>query len=171
VPLNLEIKARIPDFEDALGRASSLPATDAGHLLHVDTYFALSRGRLKLREINASSAELIFYTREEQSERRYSAFERCPVADPALLKKLLTQALGIRGVVAKDRHLFLFRQTTRIHLDRVDRLGAFIEFEVPVADEGGAEREIDRLITHFRLRPEWMITGSYIDLLESGGLG
>jgi hypothetical protein len=37
-------------------------------------------------------------------------------------------AIGIRGVVAKRRHLLLW-QSVRIHLDEVERLGTFIELE------------------------------------------
>lgn len=36
---------------------------------------------------------------------------------------------GIRGVLIKERYLFLYKQT-RIHLDKVEGLGDFMELEV-----------------------------------------
>jgi len=171
VPLNLEIKARITNLDAARDRAVALPSRECGHLLQVDTYFATNRGMLKLREIHGAAAELIFYRREESTHRRVSAFERCPVPDPALLKSLLSESLGVRGVVRKDRHLYLFRERTRIHLDSVERLGSFIEFEVPVTDEAAAEEELDLLLSHFGIRAGEFVNVSYIDLLGMPGRG
>ena len=45
-----------------------------------------------------------------------------------MLKKTLVMALGLVGIVQKTRYLFHYGQT-RIHLDKVEKLGHFIEFE------------------------------------------
>lgn len=45
------------------------------------------------------------------------------------MQALLSEALGVLGVVRKERLLYLVGQT-RVHLDRVDGLGDFMELEV-----------------------------------------
>ena len=47
---NIELKARDPDPARTLERALALGAEDMGEINQRDTYFAGSRGRLKLRE-------------------------------------------------------------------------------------------------------------------------
>lgn len=42
---------------------------------------------------------------------------------------ILSESMGILGVVKKIRHLFIVGQT-RVHIDQVDGLGNFIELEV-----------------------------------------
>lgn len=46
-----------------------------------------------------------------------------------MLVSSLSEAIGVLGVVKKTRQLFIVEQT-RIHLDRVDGLGNFVELEV-----------------------------------------
>lgn len=53
----------------------------------------------------------------------------CPGA-----QAVLAQALGVLGVVRKQRLLYLVGQT-RVHLDTVEGLGDFVELEV----SGGAQ--------------------------------
>lgn len=42
---------------------------------------------------------------------------------------ILTQSIGVLGVVKKTRLLYMVGQT-RIHIDEVDGLGNFVELEV-----------------------------------------
>ena len=71
-------------------------------------------------------------------------------------------------VVRKRRELWLL-DATRIHLDLVEDLGAFVELEtVAAADAGGAERaEHDRIAAALALDPGATVHGSYIDLVEA----
>jgi adenylate cyclase class IV len=51
-----------------------------------------------------------------------------PVPEPARTRQLLTELLGVHRVVRKTREIALY-QNVRIHLDRVDGLGSFVELE------------------------------------------
>lgn len=57
-------------------------------------------------------------------------------------------AIGIRGVVAKRRHLLLW-QSVRIHLDEVERLGTFIELEAVAPADSDLDHE-HRLVAELR---------------------
>jgi homotetrameric cytidine deaminase len=70
-----------------------------------------------------------------------------PVPDPAVARQALDAALGTLVVVDKRRHLLLW-EGVRIHLDRVDGLGSFVELEgvAPAGSDLSAEREkVERL--------------------------
>ena len=58
-----------------------------------------------------------------------------PVAAPDELAEALDAALGTVVVVSKRRRLFLW-EGVRIHLDEVDGLGSFVEFEAVLPDAG-----------------------------------
>ena len=60
---------------------------------------------------------------------KLSDFSKTTIQDPLSLKEVLSQALGVKGVVLKKRILFMCNQT-RIHIDDVVGLGNFMELEV-----------------------------------------
>ena len=67
------------------------------------------------------------------------------VENSTALKEVLAFTLVIRGVVRKRRRLFMVGQA-RIHLDKVDGLGEFLEIEVVLNEnQGKAEGEKMRL--------------------------
>lgn len=77
--------------------------------------------------------------------------------------------LGTRVVVSKTRRLFIFERV-RIHLDRVDGLGNFIEFEGVAsggADLGRFERLLADLRRSFEIEEGDLLSASYSDLLEA----
>jgi len=164
VPVNLEIKARIKNLDAAAGVAHSMAAKHYGVIIQTDTYFHVSRGRLKLREIEGSTAELIYYERDETTSRRSSSFERYPAPSASLLAKILAKAYGVKGIVSKSRDLFIYGGT-RIHLDRVENLGNFIEFELPLEGAAGKD-ELEYLISRFGIGEDDFLLNSYVDLLE-----
>lgn len=162
---NLELKARVADLGVAEAQARALGATDGGLLRQVDTYFVAPQGRLKLREINGVEAQLIGYDRPEAGATRWSRFRVVAVADPSGMKALLSEALGLRGVVTKQRHLYLW-DDCRLHLDQVEGLGSFIEFEVLSKGDDASDRSrMDALMRHFGLEERDAIRASYSDLL------
>ncbi len=169
MPTNLEIKARIPSIQYAINIAEKLPASFSTELNQTDTYFVVPKGRLKLREINNSQCELIYYTRTETSNERLSDFEISTVTDSINLKSILKMAYGVSAAVQKKRLLYLYG-TTRIHIDNIDSLGAFIEFEVPVeTDHQKAHNIMQFLISKFQIQDDSFIKESYMDLILDKG--
>jgi adenylate cyclase class 2 len=164
MPRNLELKASLPSIESARASARRCGAEFHGILHQVDTYFFTRQGRLKFREVEGQGAELIYYERSDTAAERWSTYSTVRMEDPETLKKQLSSALGIRVVVRKSRALFLLHGA-RIHIDEVEGLGAFLEFEVPVRDEEGALHEMKYLRAQFAVADESIFTTSYSDLI------
>jgi adenylate cyclase class 2 len=165
MPSNLEIKATIQSIESTTEIAHLINASYAGKLFQIDTYFNVPHGRLKLREIERSISELIYYERAEESYQRVSNFERYPCLNPVLLKLLLVKSLGIKATVEKKRLLFMYN-TTRIHIDEVTSLGSFIEFESPIESSLElAQNTINFLVDKFNIKESEYVKSSYLDLL------
>jgi predicted adenylyl cyclase CyaB len=169
VARNVEIKARVDNIDALLPRAHALAGGEPQHLAQDDTFFNVPHGRLKLRQFGDGSAELIHYHRPDTREAKLSDYVRTPVAEPASLRAALERALGSRGRVIKQR-LVLLVGATRIHLDRVEGLGEFIELEVVLRDEQ-SEREgvatADALMRELGLAQAPRIAGAYLDLLAA----
>ena len=89
------------------------------------------------------------------------------VAEPALLEQILAETVGVRGRLNKRRLLFLHGQT-RIHLDVVESLGHFMEFEVVLEPEqtlAQGQSIVDEMKRLFELSDADLMTGAYIDEL------
>jgi len=165
MPQNLELKARISSVSEADRIARRLNAQVKGILHQRDIYYKVSQGRLKLRIINNSSAELIFYNRPNKKGSRYSEYFILPVYDAKLTNELCTSAFGQKVVVEKKRRLFLYKNS-RIHLDEVRGLGTFIEFEVIVKHgKRRAQKLLAVLTTEFGVKPATTVAVSYSDLI------
>jgi predicted adenylyl cyclase CyaB len=163
---NFELKAPVADLEAARAIAASLGATDSGTLSQRDTYFSVPQGRLKLREVPGRAAELIFYERPEDAAQRWSEYRISSVDDPAALRAVLAAALGERGVVVKQRQVFLWNGC-RIHLDEVENLGTFVELEVvSKGDPANDQERMRALMVAFGLHDKDTIRASYADLLH-----
>jgi adenylate cyclase class 2 len=165
---NLELKARDRDPARSLRACQELGAEDMGTLRQRDTYFEVPRGRLKLRE-EPGVATLIAYERPDVPGNKESRYRLVEVPDPEQLRTALESVLGITVVVGKSRRLFVHKNV-RIHLDRVDGLGDFIEFEAVATD--GAEPShfsalLDELSARFAIRDEDLLRESYSDLLPA----
>jgi adenylate cyclase class IV len=162
---NLEFKALLHDRLAAARTAKGVGAVDGGEWRQVDTYFSVPTGLLKLRQSAGREAQLIAYARNEKSGERWSAYRVAPIGDPSTVLQVLTASLGMRGTVEKQRRLFIWNGC-RIHLDQVQCLGAFIEFEVVSRgnDTEDAER-MGSLMGVFALSKDQGILASYADLL------
>jgi predicted adenylyl cyclase CyaB len=162
---NVELKARCPDLEAVARRAERLGAQLTATLTQRDTFFAAGRGRLKLREVAGTPAELISYQRADAPVARPSEYRVYTTGSPAALATVLAQALGAAGVVAKRRRLYLLQQT-RIHLDEVQGAGTFVELETAVDQRGdaAAHAELGRIADALGIRPEDVVPVAYVDL-------
>jgi predicted adenylyl cyclase CyaB len=167
MPHNLELKARHPDLRMAAAAVEQLGAQGPTVESQTDTYFRVPNGLLKLREIEGQQAALIWYTRPDRRDARTSTYQLVPVPDPDGLRAALDGALAVRGTVRKRRTIYLWHNV-RIHLDEVDGLGTFVEFEAvlsPGEDEATARRRLEELGRVLGIRPEDCLAPSYADLL------
>ena len=173
MPRNIEIKARIDSVEAMLSRARTLADDPPQVIEQDDTFFACTHGRLKLRDFGDGCGELIHYERADALGPTRSDYICAPTSDPSALRNALSRALGVAGRLRKTRLLLLTGQT-RIHLDRVEGLGDFLELEV-VLREGQDEEEgvaiADALCAQLGVAPSQHLAGAYLDLLTSSATG
>jgi predicted adenylyl cyclase CyaB len=165
---NIEIKARAHHFDTLRERAASL-ATDAPLIFRQqDFFYDVPTGRLKLRQFDdGTPSELIFYQRDDRDGPKVSYYSRSPVTNPEAMHALLAQALTTRGIVTKERHVYLVGRT-RIHLDRVDGLGDFVELEVVLGqddDEAAGEKEAHDMFARLGVAQSDLVPLAYVDLL------
>ena len=126
-------------------------------------------------EAAETGAVLVAYARADTTDSRLSDYLLSPVSDAPTLREALSRTLGVRVVVEKRRVLYRYGRT-RIHLDAVAGLGAFVELETVLADdaddpndgvaEGAAaeHRTVIELLGLDRLPP---VAVSYGDLLAA----
>lgn len=170
MPSNIEIKARVRDFDEIRRRAAALSDTPVELISQEDIFFNVPKGRLKLRILSADQGQLIYYTRPDQEGPKRSDYHISRTPEPADLKRVLELAYGIRGIVRKQRYLYLVGQT-RVHLDDVEGLGQFMELEVVMQEEQSqaeAEAIARDLMSRLGVGTSDLIEGAYMDLLESG---
>lgn len=167
MPSNIEIKARTQNYNGLRDRLSVICGCPPESLLQEDTFFNSPDGRLKLRVLQSGPAQLIHYVRPDRQGPKRSNYRVFETNDPENLKTVLSRTLGVRGVVRKERLLYLVGQT-RVHLDKVEGLGHFVELEVVLGsgqsdDEGQA---IARdLMARLDIREEDLLERAYIDML------
>lgn len=170
MPRNVEIKARLDHFNTVAAKAAAMADHGPIAIAQDDTFFRCDNGRLKLRVFSELEGELIFYRRTDRQGPKESFYVRSPTASPATLREALTLAHGEIGRVIKDRTLYLVGRT-RIHLDKVQGLGDFLELEV-VLDDGepleAGVREAHRLMAELGIAPSQLVGGAYVDLLTKG---
>ena len=169
MPSNIEIKARVRNFDEICQRAEKLSDMPAQVIQQEDTFFNTEMGRLKLRILAPDRAQLIYYIRPDQEGPKRSDYHIFETVDPENLKRVLELTYGIRGVVKKTRYLYIVGQT-RVHLDDVEGLGQFIELEVVMqAGQSDAEGQAiaEGLMTSLGVERSDLLEGAYLDLLES----
>ena len=169
MPSNIEIKARVSDFDRLRKRAEELSDTPLQVIPQEDTFFNTEKGRLKLRVLPSDRAQLIYYLRSDQEGPKRSDYHIFETPDPENLKHVLELAYGIRGVVKKTRYLYIVGQT-RIHVDDVEGLGQFMELEVVMqAGQSDAEGQAiaEALMTSLGIERRDLIEGAYMDMMEA----
>ena len=164
---NVEIKARITDMAALTVRVKSLADQGPETIMQEDTFFNSAQGRLKLRKFSDSQGELIYYERPDTDQPAECQYRITPTSEPNNVIDMLSRSYGIRGVVRKKRTLFMADQT-RIHLDEVDGLGAFLELEVvlrPNQNSSDGVQIAEKLMNRLGVGPADLVKAAYIDLL------
>ncbi|XP_054262176.1 uncharacterized protein LOC128986082 [Macrosteles quadrilineatus] len=165
---NIEIKAKVRNVEELIAKAKQLSASEGTILNQHDIFFHTTNplNRLKLREENGTGT-LISYSRPDVEGPKLSEYVKCNVSDVPGLTSVLADALGKKGSVKKQRFLYLVGQT-RIHIDRVEELGDFMELEVMLKEGQSAEEGeaiAANLMTQLGVSESDLLSGAYMDVL------
>jgi predicted adenylyl cyclase CyaB len=165
--LNIEIKAKCdhPDWVRKYLQNNNANFKGIDH--QSDTYFNVSKGRLKLREGNIEN-NLIYYERNDQPGAKESNFQLVNVPDAIGLKEVLSKSLGIKIIVVKKREIY-FIENVKFHIDEIAGLGNFVEIEASnlYADISKEElqKQCEFYINVFGIKEEDQISVSYSDML------
>ena len=166
---NFEFKARVDNTEQYENKLLALNPRFEGVDHQVDTYFNVSKGRLKLREGNIENS-LIYYEREIVADAKRSDIILFRFQPDKALKEILILQLGIKVVVDKLRKIY-FINNIKFHFDTVNTLGSFIEVEA--LDHKGEltieqlKQQCDQYFSFFELDKMQLIDKSYSDLIEA----
>ena len=164
---NVEIKATIPQWHSMQAAVAAIADAPPTEFAQEDVFSHVPNGRLKMRTQNGA-AELIYYIRSDDCGPRQSSYLRLPVGDPSFTRNMLAAIHGERGVIRKVRRLYLVGQT-RIHLDRVDGLGDFLELEVVLrahqSSEAGVAIARD-LMKRLAISDNQLVDRAYVDCLN-----
>ena len=165
---NVEIKARNNDIEALAAKVSEIADKGQIEIFQDDTFFACPNGRMKLRTFSDNEGQVIFYRRPNQAGPKESVYSISPVTSPDKIREVLSHAYGQTSRVRKHRTLFIIGRT-RVHFDRVEGLGDFMELEVVPAEKEPAEAGVmvaNELLCKLGISPDMLIEGAYVDLLE-----
>jgi predicted adenylyl cyclase CyaB len=162
---NVEFKAELKDLPLARTICRALGATSISTMQQTDTYYKLPAGRLKKREIDGEPTEYIFYQRPDKTQPKISDFKI--YSENEAITRFGATALPVWLVVKKIRELWMLGNV-RIHLDTVETLGTFLEFEALVSPQNDVERcraVVAELREQFRPALGEPVSVGYSDLL------
>ena len=135
---NIEFKAKVENLEKYEKKLLSLNPKFHGLDHQVDTYFNVSKGRLKLREGNIENS-LINYNRENVADTKRSDIILFQHEPDKALKEILILQLGVKITVDKKRKIY-FIDNVKFHFDTVKKLGTFLEVEA-IDKDGSTSKE------------------------------
>jgi predicted adenylyl cyclase CyaB len=163
MPSNIEIKIRIPSFRKYENMLKVIGLKPKELLDQKDVYYETKKGLLKLRTENGRNS-LIKYLRDEKSKDRVSNYDVLKLNDNSA-EKFFSDIFKIKAVVEKKRILYLYKNT-RIHFDKIKKLGNFIELEsVVVKDKKSAIKEFDEVVKLLGLDIRNQLRKSNLDLI------
>jgi predicted adenylyl cyclase CyaB len=163
--LNFEFKARLNNEHRVRAALKRLDARFIGTDHQIDTYFRVPSGRLKVREGRLKNA-LIFYRRSNVRRARQASVEMVLLPRRNSLRAILARALGTLAVVDKRREIY-FVKNVKIHLDRVRRLGKFLEVEA-ISSAGDVKRirsQARQFQKLFGITAKDIVAESYSDMI------
>lgn len=169
---NIEIKARLKSWTKSFQSVRELSGASPEVLKQKDVYFEVPTGRLKLRIFDSEHGQLIRYFRPDTRGPKTSQFTIVPIDEPKQLLNVLGTAYGVKSIVRKTRYVFHYGRT-RIHLDRVRDLGAFLELEVVLhvgEKTSEARNEALELMQRLRINEKELLRGSYADMIEESAI-
>jgi len=163
MPTNLELKIRVISHQSIKKILEQIGAEYKGMLKQKDVYYSVPNGLLKLRIENGSES-LILHNRNENNKNRWSDFEFIKFANDNG-EKFFSKLFDVEVIVKKKRELFYY-DDTRIHLDKVNNLGNFLELETLVINgKTDAIKRFVKIIHILKLDESKQIRKSYRDLL------
>ena len=164
---NYEFKARTNDLDMLEQKLLELNPVFIGVDHQIDTYFNVTKGRLKLREGNIENA-LIFYERPDTHDAKQANIILYKHNPDKSLKDILTKVHGIKTIVDKTRRIY-FIENVKFHFDTVKNLGTFVEVEA--IDETGntglekLKEQCNKYFLFFGLEKSDFVGKSYSDLI------
>lgn len=161
---NFELKCKLNDIASFKRRNTCLSEFDRTIEEQVDIYYKVKTGRLKLRIINNTIGNLIFYERNESTNIRISKYIISKTIDFVELREILNKQFRVLVTVIKQRQIFL-KDNIRIHLDTVKGLGKFLEIEIIYSNFQKARKQMEEIIFLLNLNENNFINVSYSDLL------
>jgi len=165
MPANLEIKVPYKNLGMLTAGLTAIKAEFKKVLVQKDTYYKTDKGLLKLR-VDGDKTELIYYNRNEKNAKRWSEYYTLQISD-SKPEQFFPHLYNIEVVVKKRRKLYMYKNT-RIHLDTVQGLGAFVELESMVkTTRKAAEKEFKFVVENLQLPVDKELRMSYRDLLLS----
>jgi predicted adenylyl cyclase CyaB len=114
---------------------------------------------------------LIAYERPDVEGPKRSDYILTPVSDPTTMTDALNKSVGQLGKVTKRREASIVEWkglSARIHLDEVENLGDFIEFEVIINKDSEVALGEDMVLylsNTFGIKDEHLIKEAYFDLI------
>lgn len=167
--LNIEIKAKSDNQTEIRNLLLEKNAISKGTDHQIDTYFKVTKGRLKLREGNIEN-NLIYYERENKKGPKQSKIILYRSNPESTLKDVLSHSIGILTVVDKTREIY-FIDNVKFHIDTVKDLGTYIEIEAIDKDGSIGQEELlkqcELYLNLFNIPKENLISNSYSDLILS----
>jgi len=167
MPKNIEIKARIESVESLAPLVARIADEGPREIFQDDTFFACHAGRLKLRTFSEHDGQLLFYQRLVGAGPKESFYVISPTSSPETLRQALSLAYGVVGRVRKHRTLFMVGRT-RVHLDKVEGLGDFLELEVVLAEGEPLTAGIavaNELLGKLAITQSPLIDKAYVDMV------
>jgi adenylate cyclase, class 2 len=168
----LEFKAELRDPGVARAVCRTIGAHRAGVVEQTDTYFRIPQGRFKKRESivegQPQATEYIHYDRTDRTHPKLNHYTI--YSEQQAAQRFGTSPLPIAAVVHKRREVYRLEAVT-IHLDDVDKLGRFIEFEsivTPDHNVAAGHRIIADLRKAFESALGEALSPGYLDLMLEG---
>ncbi|MGE3109094.1 MAG: class IV adenylate cyclase [Phycisphaerales bacterium] len=162
---NVEFKAELRDLALARSICRVIGAEHIETLEQVDTYFNAADARFKRRDTAGRPAQYILYHRKDRVAPKVSRYEILSEQQAAARFGRVTPPPAV--VVKKKRDVYLI-DCVRIHLDRVEDLGDFLEFEALVSPKRTLRRcheSVRRLREQFAPALGEPVSCGYADLL------